>query len=46
LYLAYKRSGEFDKAGRFEGLDDEFTCGPLIKYVRRFGLRKDTKDQA
>jgi glycerol-3-phosphate acyltransferase PlsY len=45
LYQTYKRSGEFDKAGRFEGLDDEFTCGPLITYVRRLGLRKDAKWQ-
>ena len=45
LYQTYKRSGEFDKAGRFEGLDDEFTCGPLITYVRRLSLRKDAKWQ-
>ena len=41
MYLAYKRAGEFDKAGRFEGLDDEFTCGPLIQCARRLGLLKD-----
>jgi hypothetical protein len=42
MYLVYRRAGEFDKAGRFEGLDDEFTCGPLIKIARRLGWIKET----
>lgn len=38
LYGAYKRAGEFDKAGnRFAGLDGEFTLGPLLKIIRRLG---------
>jgi len=42
LYSAYKRAGEFDKAGsRFAGLDSDFTLGPLMKGLRRFGWIKN-----
>jgi glycerol-3-phosphate acyltransferase PlsY len=41
MYVAYKRSGEFDKAGnRFAGLDSEFTLGPIVKVAERFGWKK------
>jgi len=42
LYRDYKRAGEFEKGGnRFAGLDSEFTLGPLMKLLRRFGWIKD-----
>jgi glycerol-3-phosphate acyltransferase PlsY len=41
LYRDYKRAGEFEKGGnRFAGLDSEFTLGPLMKVLRRFGWIK------
>jgi hypothetical protein len=41
MYVAYKRAGEFDKAGnRFAGLDSEFTLGPIVKLGERLGWKK------
>jgi glycerol-3-phosphate acyltransferase PlsY len=41
LYGVYKRAGEFDKAGnRFAGLDSDFTLGPLMGVLKRFGWIK------
>ena len=41
MYIAYKQSGEFDKAGsRFAGLNSEFTFGSFVKLAKRFGWKK------
>lgn len=44
MYRAYRREGEFDRAGRFESIDNPFTLGPMMKFVRRFGGVKKTDD--
>ena len=47
MYVAHKRSGEFDKAGnRFAGLDSEFTLGPIIKLAERFGWKKSSRKKS